>query len=90
MKKNNNSTKLQSNSKQARVKIDLANLLVDSCLRKKNLNYHPSDRDQIQRAYIQKRPVNLVNQLTIEKDILKTMSNENIIEGFQSMRTCQG
>jgi hypothetical protein len=37
MKKNNNSIKLQSNSKRPRVEVDLANLPRDHCLRKKKL-----------------------------------------------------
>ena len=53
MKKNNDSIKLQSNSKRPSVEVDLANLPRDPCLRKKICDYHPSDRDQIQRAYQQ-------------------------------------
>jgi hypothetical protein len=34
--KNNNSIELQSNSKRARIEVDLANLTTDLCLRKKN------------------------------------------------------
>jgi hypothetical protein len=33
MKKNNDSIKFQSNSQQPRIKVDLANLLEDPCLR---------------------------------------------------------
>jgi hypothetical protein len=54
MVKNNNSINLQSNSKRPRVEVDLANLPGDPCFRKKMSDYHPSDRDQIQRAYLQK------------------------------------
>jgi hypothetical protein len=35
---------LQSNSKQARIKVDLINLPTDLCLRKKIADYHSSDR----------------------------------------------
>ena len=50
----NDSIDLQSNSKRARIEVDLANLPGDPCFRKKMCNYHPSDRDQIRRAYLQK------------------------------------
>jgi hypothetical protein len=36
MENNNDFIELQSNSKQARVEVDLANLLIDHCLMKKN------------------------------------------------------
>jgi hypothetical protein len=52
---NNDSIKLQSNSKRARIEVDLTNLPTDPCLRKKISDYHPSDRDKIRRAYLQKR-----------------------------------
>jgi len=52
---NNDPIELQSNSKWACIEIDLANLPTDSCLRKKIYDYHPSDTDKIQRAYLQKR-----------------------------------
>jgi hypothetical protein len=53
MKKNNDSIKFQSNSKRPRVEVDLANLSKDPYLRKKFCDYHPSNRDQIRRAYLQ-------------------------------------
>jgi hypothetical protein len=37
MKNNNNSIELQSNFKPARVEVDLANLLIDHCLKKKKI-----------------------------------------------------
>jgi hypothetical protein len=46
---------LQSNSKRARIEINLANLPTDHCLRKKIYDYHPSDRDNIRKTYLQKR-----------------------------------
>jgi hypothetical protein len=53
---NNDSIKLQSNSKRAHIEVDLANLPTDPFLRKKIYDYHhPSDRDNIQRAYLQKK-----------------------------------
>jgi hypothetical protein len=53
---NNDSIELQSNSKRARIEVDLANLAADPCLRKKISDYHPNDRDKIRRAYLQKKP----------------------------------
>jgi hypothetical protein len=55
MENNNDSIELQSNSKRARVEVDLANLPIDPCLRKKISDYHINDRDQIQRTYLQKK-----------------------------------
>jgi hypothetical protein len=55
MENNNESIEFQSNSKQARVEVDLSNLFADPGLRKKNSNYYPSDRDQIRIAYLQKK-----------------------------------
>ncbi len=55
MENNKHSIELQSNYKWA-VKVDLAGLPLDPCLRKKkSLGLHSSDRDQIWRAYIQKK-----------------------------------
>jgi len=54
--KNNDSIELQSSSKWARIKVDLANLPTDHCLRKKIYDYHPSDRDNIWKAYLQEGP----------------------------------
>jgi len=52
---NNDSIMLQSNSKRACIKVDLANLPTDSFLRKKIYDYHSSDRYNIRRAYLQKK-----------------------------------
>ena len=52
---NNNSIELQSNSKQAYVEVDLANLPIDHCLRKKSYEYHINDKDQIRRTHLQKK-----------------------------------
>jgi myo-inositol catabolism protein IolC len=52
---NNDSIELQSNSKRAHIVVDLANLPTDHFLRKKISYYHPSDRDNIRIAYLQKR-----------------------------------
>jgi hypothetical protein len=53
---NNDLIELQSNSKRVHIEVDLVNLPIDHCLRKKIYDYHHSDRDKIQRAYLQKRP----------------------------------
>jgi hypothetical protein len=60
MENNNDFIKLQSNSKQARVKVDLANMPIDHCLRKKN-DYYANDRDQIRKVYLQKIRCQSVN-----------------------------
>ena len=73
MKKNTDSIKLQSNSKRSRVKVDLANLPKDSCLRKKIYDYHPSDRDQIRRAYLQIGACQPFKHDFPKKEIGKTM-----------------
>jgi hypothetical protein len=44
---NNDSIELQSNFKRTRIDVDLSNLPLDSCLRKKIPDYHTNDRDQI-------------------------------------------
>jgi hypothetical protein len=57
---NNDSIKLQSNSKRSHIEVDLANLPTDPFLRKKIYDYHhPSDRDNIRRAYLQKKNIYL-------------------------------
>jgi hypothetical protein len=59
---NNDSIELQSNSKRARIVINLTNLSTDHCLKKKLINYHPSDIDNIHRTYLQKKLlVNIFN-----------------------------
>ena len=77
MKKNNDSIKFQLNSKRPRVEVDLANLLKDPCLRKKNYNYHYSGKDQIQRAYLQIGVCQLFEHDFPKKEIEKTMHRFN-------------
>jgi hypothetical protein len=71
MKKNNNFTELKSNSKSHRVKVDLPNLLKDPNLREKKCDYHLSDRDQIQKAFLQKEFVNHLTMIFQEKNLEK-------------------
>lgn len=52
---NNDSIELQSNSKRARIEVNLANLTADPCLKKKISDYHLSDRDKIRRVHIYKK-----------------------------------
>ena len=54
MKKNNDFIQLESNCKWPHVEVDLANLPENPSLRKKMCDYHPSDKDQIWRAFLQK------------------------------------
>jgi hypothetical protein len=77
MKKNNDSIKLQSNSKRPRNEINLANLPRDSCLRKKICDYHPSDKDQIRRTYLQIRACQSFEHDFPKKEIGKTMRHFN-------------
>ena len=44
-----------SNPKQTRIKVDVANLPTGPSLRKKISNYHPNERDQIRRHYLQNK-----------------------------------
>jgi hypothetical protein len=75
MENNNDSIELQSNSKRARVEVDLANLPQDPCLRKKVSDYHSSDRDQIRRAYLQKGPYQPLNHDFSTNTIWKNMAS---------------
>jgi hypothetical protein len=74
MKNNNNSIERQSNSKQVCVEIDLGNLPIDSCLRKRKINYHPNDRDEIQMAYVQKGTCQTVNHDFPKRQFEKNMA----------------
>jgi hypothetical protein len=52
----NDSIELKSNFKRAHIEVNLATMPTDPGLRKKISDYHPSDRDKIRRAYLQKKP----------------------------------
>lgn len=45
-----------SNPKRTRIEVDVANLPTDPGLRIKICNYHPNERDQIRRHYLQNKP----------------------------------
>jgi hypothetical protein len=77
MKKNNDSIELESNSKRPRIEVDLTNLPGDPSLRKKMCDYHPSDRDQIRRAFLQKGPCQPFNHDFPRKEFGKTMRRFN-------------
>jgi hypothetical protein len=74
MEKNNNFINHQSNSKSPHVEVDLANLPRDLCFKqkkkkkKKKCDYHPSDKDQIRRAYLQKRACQPFNHDFLRKN----------------------
>ncbi|RWR86363.1 zinc finger MYM-type protein 1-like protein [Cinnamomum micranthum f. kanehirae] len=53
---NDNNDQVSSASKKSRVEVNLADLPADPGLRNPILSYHPMDRDQIRRAYLQKGP----------------------------------
>ena len=78
MKKNIDSIELESNSKLPRVELDLTNLLGNSSLRKKMCDYHPSDRNQIRRAFLQKGPCQPFNDDFPRKEFGKTMRHFNL------------
>jgi hypothetical protein len=81
MKKNNDFIELESNSKRLRVEIDLTNLLGDPSLRKIKCDYHPSDKNQIRRAFLQKkkkkRAYQPFNHGFLRKEFGKTMCRFN-------------
>jgi hypothetical protein len=52
---NNDSIEPQSDSKRARIEVSLANMSTDPYLRKIIYDYHPNDRDNIRRAYLQQQ-----------------------------------
>jgi hypothetical protein len=52
MDKNNDFMEVQSNFKRTHIEVDLANLCVNPCLRKKKYDYHSSDIDQIGKIYL--------------------------------------
>jgi hypothetical protein len=69
MKNNNNSIELQSNFKPARVEVDLANLLIDHCLKKKKIvitisMIETKSEEHIYKK-IKKKKKKISNQLTI-------------------------
>ena len=51
----------RSNPKRTRIKVDVANLPMDPDLRIKISNYHPNERDQIRRHYLQNKHCQLVD-----------------------------
>ncbi|RWR93453.1 rve domain-containing protein [Cinnamomum micranthum f. kanehirae] len=53
---NDNNDQVSSASKKSHVEVNLADLPADPGLRNPILSYHPMDRDQIRRAYLQKGP----------------------------------
>ena len=50
-----------SNPKQTRIEVDVVNLPTDPGLRIKISNYHPNERDQIRRHYLQNKDCQPVN-----------------------------
>ena len=62
MENPNHNNESGSNPKRTRIEVDVANLPTHLSLRIKISNYHPIERDQIRRHYLQN---NLVNQLTM-------------------------
>jgi len=79
----NDSIELQSNSKRARFEVDLANLPTNPGLRKKISDYHPSDRDKIRRAHLQKKKKKKKN-LQKHGVVLIQHGSKNILTGWNT------
>ena len=56
MENPNYNNEFGSNPKQTCIEVDVANLPIDTGLRIKISNYHPNERDQIRRHYLQNKP----------------------------------
>ena len=63
----------ESNSKQICIKVDFANLPMNSSLKKIISYYHPNDRDQVQSAYLQKGPYQPINNKFSKRQFVKIM-----------------
>ena len=56
MENPNHNNESRSNPKWTRIKVDVANLPTKPGLRIKISYYHPNERDQIRRHYLQNKP----------------------------------
>ena len=61
-----------SNPKQTCIEVDVANLPTDTGLRIKISNYHPNERDQIRRHYLQNKPCQPVDHDFPQSQFSKT------------------
>ncbi|KAL4620382.1 hypothetical protein ACB092_06G150000 [Castanea dentata] len=61
-----------SNPKRTRIEVDVANLPTDPGLRIKISNYHPNERDQIRRHYLQNKPCQPVDHDFLQSQFGKT------------------
>ena len=77
-----------SNPKRTCIKVDVANLPTDPGLRIKISNYHPNERDQIRRHYLQNKTCQLVNHDFPQSQFGKTkrqfnpLGSKNILVGW--------
>ena len=71
----NNESK--SNPKQTRIEVDVTNLPTDPGLRIKISNYHPNERDQIRRHYLQNKPCQPVDHDFPQSQFCKTKRRFN-------------
>ena len=61
-----------SNPKRTSIEVDVANLPTDPSLRIKISNYHPNERDQIRRHYLQNKHCQLVDHDFPQSQFSKT------------------
>ncbi|KAL4613890.1 hypothetical protein ACB092_07G014500 [Castanea dentata] len=68
-----------SNPKRTRIEVDVANLPTDPGLRIKICNYHPNERDQIRRHYLQNKPCQPVDHDFPQSQFGKTKRRFNLV-----------
>ena len=61
MENPNYNNESRSNPKQTHIEMNFATLHMDPSLRRKFYDYHPNERDQIRRYYLQNKPCQLVD-----------------------------
>ena len=66
-----------SNPKRTRIEVDVANLPTNLGLRIKISNYHPNERDQIRRHYLQNEPCQPVDHDFPQSQFSKTKCQFN-------------
>ena len=77
-----------SNPKRTRIEVDVANLPTNPGLRIKISNYHPNERDQIRRHYLQNKPCQLVTMIFHKINLAKQSvdliycGSKNILVGW--------
>ena len=67
-------SEFESNSKQICIEVYFANLPMNSSLKKIISYYHPNNRDQVQRAYLQKGPYQPINNKFSQRQFVKIIN----------------